>query len=388
MSERALSPIEAANLAKLNAYQLESVLLFLTRTGFDKSICDATTPIRAFFSQHGIHDYAQQGQGTESKIVKEIVLLHTEGTETLSISLYRPVTKKGDPRFWIANSRKYTQGDNVLAFFMHEERLHAVNLSTLDFSSPFVSTYFTNALAEKSAVALELLAMLKEIAKKPIPAACKGSTAIGRSVETALGIAINSSLLPDYKGIELKAKREGSNTRNSLFACVPDWHLSACKSSSEILDKFGYWRDSVFRLYCTVSTKHANSQNLVLSVDEVGRLLNELHRTSKSDVPVAIWRIETLEKKLQQKHNETFWINATTEIIKGTEYFKLNSVMHTRRPNVPQFERLLSAGDITLDHLIKRKEKQRVVEKGPFFKIASAKIPELFFGLPETYTLI
>ncbi len=388
MSERTLSQTEAVNLAKLNECQLESVLLFLTRTGFEKSICDATAPIRAFLFKNAIHDYSQQGQRPENKIVKDIAMVHSQGVDTLSMSFYRPASKKGDPRLWFLNSRKYIQGDNVLALFMHERKLHAVNLSTLDFSSPFVSTYFKNALAEKSAVALELLAMLKEIAKNPIPATCKGSTAIGRSVETALGIAINSSCLPDYKGIELKAKREKSTTRNSLFACVPDWKISQCKSSSEILDKFGYWRESVFRLYCTVSTKHANSQNLVLSVDEVGRLLNELHRTSKSDVPVAIWRIETLEKKLQQKHNETFWINATTEIIKGTECFKLNSVMHTRRPNVPQFERLLSSGDITLDHLIKRKENQRVVEKGPFFKIVSTKIPELFFGLPKTYKLI
>ncbi len=388
MSKRALSPIEAANLAKLNACQLESVLLFLTRTGFEKSICDATAPIRAFFFKNGVHDYSQQGQGTESKVVKDIVMLHTEGFDILNVSLYRPVTKKGDPRLWIANSKKYLQGDHVLAFFVYEGNLHAANLSTLDFSSPFVSAYFAEYLAAKSAVAIELLGILKEIAKKPIPATCKGSTAIGRSVETALGIAINSSHLPDYKGIELKAKREGSGTRNSLFACVPDWKISHCKSSSEILDTFGYWRESVFRLYCTVSTKHVNSQNLVLSVDEVGRLLNELHRTNLADNPVAIWRLETLEKKLQQKHNETFWINATTEIVKGMEYFRLNSVMHTRRPNVPQFERLLSSGDITLDHLIKRKEKQRVVEKGPFFKIASSKIPELFFGQPETYTLI
>lgn len=92
-----------------------------------------------------------------------------------------------------------------------------------------------------------------------------------------------------------------------------------------------------------------------------------------------------LESKNLSKLN-TYQFESVLLFLTSTGYKK--SIMHTQRPNVPQFERLLSAGDITMDHLIKRKANNRVVEKGPLFKIKSSKISELFFGKPTTYHLV
>lgn len=44
-------------------------------------------------------------------------------------------------------------------------------------------------------------------------------------------------------------------------------------------------------------------------------------------------------------------------------------VEHTRSPIVSQFDLLVHQGIITLDHLIKRNQKGKVIKKGPLFKI-------------------
>lgn len=94
-----------------------------------------------------------------------------------------------------------------------------------------------------------------------------------------------------------------------------------------------------------------------------------------------------LEDRLLEKHRETFWIKARPERLVGSEYFHLESVVHTRNPNLPQLERLLSDGTVTVDHLIKRKPSGGAQEKGPLFKIVKERIPELFMGIPNRYSL-
>jgi hypothetical protein len=210
-----------------------------------------------------------------------------------------------------------------------------------------------------------------------------------RSIETALGITINSSRKPDYKGIELKygrSKLVSKQTRATLFACVPDWQLSALKSSEAILERFGYARNGDFKLYCSVSTQRANSQGLQLKLDEAVRWLREIAvRTSEEQV--AVWQLNHLEKRLTEKHRETFWIKARAEKRADGEWFHLQSVTHTRNPNLPQLERMLGDGTVTLDHLIKRLPTGRAHEKGPLFKIDRQRISELFLGAPQSYSL-
>ena len=209
----------------------------------------------------------------------------------------------------------------------------------------------------------------------------RSDTAIGRTLETALGIAINSRREPDYKGIELKsfrrAPKKSRENRKTLFAKVANWKLSKFKSSREILNAFGYERDADFKLYCTVSTQVENSQGLSFQMDDKAGLLNE--RSSRPEVGAfATWQLQELREALAEKHNETFWVGALAHEIDGHEHFELRSVMHTRKPILSQFDILLEQGEITMDHLIKRNAKGRVSEKGPLFKIRAASLGLLF----------
>lgn len=103
---------------------------------------------------------------------------------------------------------------------------------------------------------------------------------------------------------------------------------------------------------------------------------------------VCAWRLPRLHDRLQNKHKETFWIKARSTMVGGIEHFQLQSAIHTIRPSNGQFDRLLSDGTISLDHLVKRNASGRVSEKGPLFKVERPRIPELFLGNPKEYELV
>ena len=399
MNTRPLNEQESKNLTALNEAGCNSVLLFLTETGLRKAILDATEPMRRLLLDAGVHDFARQSQGPGNKVLKPAFVLTDSSIKPVSVSLYRPITKKGDPRLWFYEFKTFARPNDVCAVFVHNKSIHVLNLSRsriAELLANRIDNPVTNFLRQirsvTSAISDELLNLLKKIALGgPIKAECEGDTAIGRSIETALGIKINSSGKPDFKGIEIKSGRSsvvgGQETRATLFGCVPDWDLSALKSSRAILEKFGYERGSDFKLYCSVTTQRANSQGLQFEVKEADKWLREF--CSREPVEeVCIWRLDRLHEKLAEKHNETFWVKAKSIQRGSKEWFQLESVTHTTRPSLNQFDRLLTDGTVTMDHLIKRKASGRVTEKGPLFKIDRPRIGELFLGEPRNYSLV
>jgi hypothetical protein len=394
---RPLSAFESSNLACLNRAGKSSALLFLTPTGLSKSILDATEPIRQLLLNEGIHDYSVQGQGEANKRIIEAIFHGDTAMLPMSASLYRPSTKNGDPRIWFSGLPRQARPDDVCAVFVHKRSIHLLNLTRSQLASQVrkavatpLTAFFSALTAVSSKIAEELLSKLRSIASTgPIPASCEGSTSVGRSIETALGIEINSSRDPDYKGIEIKSGRsaiQGRENRATLFACVPDWKISQCRSSREILEKFGYQRGSEFKLYCTISSRRPNSQGLIFEFQDAERHLSEVCKIP-SDQEVAVWKLSKLENSLLEKHRETFWVKAHSVTIRGQEFFELRSVMHTCNPNIPQLERMLRDGSITMDHLIKRQPNGGAREKGPLFKIHRPRLPELFLGEPQFYQL-
>lgn len=312
-------------------------------------------------------------------------------------SLYRPKTKKGDPRIWFYGIKLHTTADDVWALFVEGGKIYGVNLSrcSLDDIESNEQTQIAALILDRrrrrTNAAEELLGRLREIAARgPMEALCKGATAIGRTLEHALGIEMNSSPYPDFKGIEIKAGRTsltGRDTRPTLFACVPTWSRSRLKSSAAILEEHGYDRDGTRKLYCTVSTRTPNSQGLQFELLDSDQILREFYNNS-SPREVCVWELETLHKKLIQKHRETFWVRAASETIAGREHFCLTSVVHTSKPDCRQFDRLLADGTITMDHLIKEVATGGAREKGPLFKITRGRLGELFLGETQRHVLV
>lgn len=366
---RQYNDFENRNVQFLVNRRIEFATIQITETGYAKGILDATAPVRAYFKEKGVHDYEQQLQG--DKVIKNAVIITETGMIQTSCSLYRPKTKKGDPRMWVYNSKDHILPDNIFAIIAHKDCLYIINLSLIDiekFYSISIHTPLKDLINEisslQSSVSEELLYQIKDKMSDWLPTPIMADTAIGRSVEYYLGIQMNPSKEPDYKGIELKSKRQTAKVRNTLFTQTPDWNLSKYKTAKEICEKYGYdqHHDGVKRLHVTLSATRPNAQHLGLNVNQNSNLLeaNEYDLVMKNEKypkvsDVVVWQLLNLHRRLQTKHHETFWIDVDNEIRHGVEYFRVKQIEHTKNPIASQFDVLLDQGLITVDFLLCRK---------------------------------
>ena len=388
MLARSDFPVAEA-LELLTRHDLEAALLVPTPTGMEKSIFDATADVREYLQECGYHDYAMQGQGGESKVVRDAFFVQPASLVRTNVSLYRPPTKNGDPRIWLGRAtREQARPDNLLALLVVDGVLYILNMSDPsvrrsidDDSSPF-SKILRAALRSENLAASELLEMLKDVAQRGFIRTLRpGSTGIGMTLETVLGIAANSSQSPDFKGIEIKAKRGGrNNNRTSLFSQVPAWKLSPVGSAMGLLERRGYDRDGRLQLYHELNARKPNSMGLMLKVEEEQDWLKQVHvdgETSKVTHD-ATWQMQKLRERLATKHRETFWVHARCRG-KGTEEeFLYHSVEHTKGPKVRNLEALIETGVITMDYTLSKISETRARDHGYLFKIHSSNLGALF----------
>lgn len=380
----------------LNQHSVEATFLVPTIVGLEKSIMDATAPVRDYLKSQNIHDFQEQDKGQANKVKVESFYITESSLVPTSASLYRPETKHGDPRIWFSKLNTYAKKNNLLAVISYEQKLYILNFSdrkiTDSISQPGspLQSLFKRIRSKNLLVADELLEKLREIAKKGwIKTVTPGDTGIGATLEHCLGIRINSSQQPDYKGIEIKARRVRNirtPTRSTLFAQVPNWEKSALKSSAQILDSYGYFKNGLFRLNCSVSAKSPNSQGLLLRVDADEDELHECFFKLGVMKDVAVWDFSLLRNRLLNKHNETFWVAGSFKIIDNIEHFLYSKVKYTRAPFASNFHTLCETGIIQVDHLIKR-DSHGVRERGPLFKISPNNL-DLLFPKPLEFELI
>ena len=369
-----------------------------TQTGLEKSITDATDGVRELLKREGIHDFDSQKKGQKSKVVVEIQLFHNATCTRTKISFYRPETKNGDPRMWISRLGSMASVGNLIALLVVHGELMALVISNqnvrdalTDEKSELRQMLAASAPANVASAASDtLVAELRKISAHGWHDAVRtGDTAVGMTLESCLGIAPNSSGAPDYLGFELKAKvlktgvekPEDANTRQTLFACVPDWEISRLKGSKHILARYGYPDKKGYarrRLYCEVTSKKANSQGLRFEIDHTCGQLVEIHAKSLPTIDIARWKRASLEDKLKLKHAQTAWVYARERDFKGTRQFQYFRTTITAAPRSASFLNLIETGIISMDHLIKEDLKGKVSEKGPLFKIKAIDFPLLF----------
>lgn len=403
MPLRQLTAIERQRMKRLTAESVDITLLQPTWTALDKGYMDATAPVRNYLKENGLHDFELQGRGARENGVKIDAFLVSEQEQIKApASLYKPKakpTKDGDPRIWFSKLHHHANPDDMLAVTEHDGQLVVINLTQVDVahvldvqqSGPLWDV-LRDISAEATSIADELLGKLRLIAAGGyVPSIMdeRADTAIGRTLEDALGIAMNARREPDYKGIELKSYRrkpKSRENRKQLFAKVPNWEISKFNSMTDVLDAFGYFRDGRDRLNCTVSAANVNSQGLTFKLDEKSGILNEVSTTTDHGA-FASWYLSDLRADLEKKHAETFWVGAKVHPIDGREHFEFTDVIHTRKPIGSQFDILVEQGEITMDHMMKRLDSGRAHERGPSFKIGAGSL-DLLFPPSKTYALV
>ena len=394
MLKAANTSIEAA-LRLFNGAGVSTGLLVPTATGYKKSIMDATLSFRDFLRNEGIHEYTRQGQGQEHKVFVPAKLVFPDKCINAKASLYRPVTKQGDPRLWFTDLKKYCRPTDLLAVVSHGGELYVFNMSNPDVVNAFAipGAYPHDILLACSnvisPVAAELLGKLKDIHKMGfVKGVTHGDTNVGLTLENLLGIPRNSLKTPDYKGIELKSSRVGDRNsatrKTTLFTQVPDWKRSKFKAI-DILRTFGYPSDRYeLQLNCTIANT-PNSQGLYLDATNEIDLVNKAN--SKSYVgDVAVWALDLLKRRLDEKHAETFWVQASCDICDGTEFFRYDVVRHTRKPNTTNMAGMFDAGIITVDYLMHIKPSGGIRDHGYIFRTTKGNFKHIF-PIEKVYNL-
>lgn len=378
----------------LSRVGIEFATLTPTETGLAKSIMDAVGPFREFLHASGYHCYATQFQGQDHKVVYPVTYIDESGHKELSVSLYRPETKKGDPRIWISSLKKYARPNDVLVFVIDEGNLAVYNSSRCDLRKDLESgTSILNKISRSSLTvsdnANELMEKIRDLYKRgylPSLNLQGGDTGVGSTLETHLGIMANSSRSPDYKGIEIKATRSNKIRRSQLFSKCPNWDESNY-SAWETLTKFGYPKGTGdlakpfenYALRCTVRASIPNPQgfHLLVKMDDAELWAHNI----KTSEDVFMWGMNQLKDDLLNKHRETFWVKALSRNRdKRKEEFWYTKVIHTRNPSPITFERLLNSGGIHVDFTMRavNHKTKSVRDHGYLFKIKPTNFNELF----------
>lgn len=371
-----------------------------TPTGYEKSIMDATASVRQLLLDSQVHNYETQGQGPVNKVLIPAHFVNYSDVTDSVASLYRPVTKKGDPRIWFSNLRKYCSPCNLLAIVVVSGELYVLNLSKPEVATGiryngFAASIIQEAAHQERAVAEELLAKLRVIHRQGfLPSITPGDPGVGDTLEHALGISRNNSKAPDYKGIELKTTRLTRNgnkratTRSTLFTRVPDEGMTY----REIVEHYGKMQvprgDTIARLqlYETFRCSRPNAYDLLLHVDANKDNLDILHQGEQRREFVSAWQMKNLREALLTKHHETFWIKAVSENCNGVEYFRYDKVLHTKSPNTSLLAPLLETDKITVDLAAHFKPDGKWRYHGILFKMMPNDLP-LLLGEPTEYIL-
>ena len=127
--DRSVKELVQQNKVQLAKLAIEYSIFEPTITGIKKSILDATQPVRTHFELENFHHYYSQEQGTENKVVKTAYLLTNSETIRSKASLYRPNTKKGDPRMWFRKLGELADAGDQVAIIIYEDEPYLINIS-------------------------------------------------------------------------------------------------------------------------------------------------------------------------------------------------------------------------------------------------------------------
>lgn len=370
--------------AKLGRHGIAVSFLSPTATALSKSIMDAVGPFRSYLKQQGFHDYERQEQGVIRRV--DAFFVYSGRTVKTTASLYRPVTKDGDPRVWFYDLPTYASAGDLLAITCRAGAIYVINASKeglLDTvsqpSSPLADLAIKSIVLSENAH--ELVGKLKNVGGKGfLPSLRTGATGIGFTLETHLGIAANVARTPDYKGIELKASRVGGGPPNrvNLFSQVPDWGISALRNGRAILDEYGYVRDGRLQLYCTVDHK-PNSQGLFFDISSEDHLHSKARKEDGRIADVVCWKAAKLVNRLLEKHPETMWVKARSRSgSNGVEEFHFVKAVYTRNPYSSSLLTLIGEGVVTMDYTLSLKPGGTTRDHGYLFKISPDLITALF----------
>ena len=216
-----------------------------------------------------------------------------------------------------------------------------------------------------------------------------GSTGIGYTFETLMNISENSLSVADFKGIEIKTKRESSNGYITLFSCVPDGDYLFVLN--ELYENFGYpnkeypnFKSLNVSIFANLETRIGYSKKFKLAVNEKKKkiYINAYNIQKKYYNNNTSWSFELIKTIIERKIKYLAYIKAYNKNIDGIEYFKYHNITFYKFKNFQNFILQIKKGKIRLSLKIginKTKEKfGRIESHGCSFDIKEKDLDYIF----------
>jgi len=211
------------------------------------------------------------------------------------------------------------------------------------------------------------IATIKQQGK--IPVFKSGAGRYGLALEHALGIAQNSSKIPDFRGIEIKTKY--GKTLQTLFSLKPSG-FCAYADKNDFFARHSY-EDSK-------RGRRALYTSIPASGDSLGFQLCETDThvvVRRRGMDCLEYRKEDLEKSLMAKHGQTFFVGVSPHKIDKSTYISVENVVYCRNPSISNFVKLVKANRIYFD-LTMASANGKVKDHGFLWRIAQDAIEELY----------
>ena len=125
-----------------------------------------------------------------------------------------------------------------------------------------------------------------------------------------------------------------------------------------------------------------------LEIDRENNLLHQVYVDGELVTRDVTWEFSVLEKRLREKHRETFWVYADSRGKSGDkdEQFHYKALKHSGSVDISAFRILIESGQITVDYTIKEAKKGVAKDQGYLFRIHSENL-NLLFNRVEEYQL-
>lgn len=180
-----------------------------------------------------------------------------------------------------------------------------------------------------------------------------GNGNVGMTFEKKIGIEPNQFSIPDFEGIEIKTKLDGTKPLITLFSATFDGtYLFEMKRIAETYGEFDSTFKSAKFFYCSVDAKNytylANGIKLKLEVSYSEKRIY-LAVYDKNNILIdheSFWSFELLQEKLEHKLNYLAFISAKKMVKNGKIFFYYYDIQFMKLRNFYTFLKLVEIGKI------------------------------------------
>lgn len=221
----------------------------------------------------------------------------------------------------------------------------------------------------------ELIKKLEEIKNKGyIQSTWSGTTGIGHTLESLLGISENNIAIPDLGArIEIKATRRNSDSLITLFTFNKGvWKIP----QREIIERYGY-KDTQGRLALknTLFYGKRSTVNLSLKLKETENIIEIVDNVENI---IGSYDLYTIIGKFLTKLSRVLFCIADSKIENKREYFHFNEFYLLSETSSRKFIEAFKKGFIGIDLRMHLKPNNSVRNRGTGFRIKEIHLIELY----------